>query len=60
MVWHDCKNDPPGKDGCYIGYYGNKLWGEVWYYFKQSLWKDTYDSITFPIKWAEVDLPEVE
>lgn len=37
MVWHDCKTDPPKKDGCYIGYYGNKLWGEVWYYFKQSL-----------------------
>lgn len=27
MVWHDCKTDPPKKDGCYIGYYGNKLWG---------------------------------
>lgn len=26
MVWHDCKTDPPKKDGCYIGYYGNKLW----------------------------------
>lgn len=60
MVWHDCKTDPPGKDGYYIGYYGNKLWGEVWYYFKQSLWKDTYDSITFPIKWAEIDLSDVE
>ena len=59
MVWHDCKTDPPKKDGCYIGYYGNKLWGEVWYYFKQSLWKDTYDSTTFPIKWTEVDLSEV-
>ena len=60
MAWHDCKTDPPKKDGCYIGYYGNKLWGEVWYYIKQNLWKDTYDTKTFPIKWAEVDLSEVE
>ena len=60
MVWHDCKSDPPKEDGSYIGYYGNKLWGEVWYYNKPNLWKDTYDSITLPIKWAEVDLSEVE
>lgn len=75
MVWHDCKTDPPKKNGCYIVcFYNYKKqldWTTASYvtltqrflvvnHQYQEMWtfEDTYDED--PIKWAEVDLSEVE
>lgn len=74
MVWHDCKTDPPKKDGEYIlcyTEYGQKYWSNASYNIKDKEWYDTREYVTYgnptwgwstsiPYKWAEVDLSEVE
>lgn len=72
MVWHDCKTDPPKKDGEYILCYdfrGELDWDRAFY--EEGTWKDEDSCILYgipdwlyeeliPYKWAEVDLSEVE
>lgn len=64
MVWHDCKTDPPKKDGYYIlilkeNNYFN--WVRAFYDTKWDLWLDVFDEAYEDLyKWAEVDLSEVE
>ena len=77
IVWHDCKTDPPKKDGEYLlvyKYYGEMNWitsfDRVWYSNGWSIidgYGDWYPikeaepgGTLTPIKWAEVDLSEVE
>ena len=66
MVWHDCKTDPPKKDGLYLVFFYT-LFGkgiEVLRYIKEEdeAWLEktgnNYKKIVR--KWAEVDLSEVE
>lgn len=66
MIWHDCKTDPPKKDGRYILIYkdvlNNKLkWDVIHYWSITKEWAEGF-FLTFshPIKWANVDLSEVE
>ena len=64
MVWHDCKTDPPKKDGWYIltirSYIGI-VWVRAFYDTNWELWMDDFDeAYEEPIKWAEVDLSEVD
>ena len=69
MVWHDCKTDPPKKDGEYLliyRYYDGCNWDSAFYSELHNRWEDTrergniYDGLYIPLKWAEVDLSEVE
>lgn len=60
MVWHDCKTDPPKKDGEYILCYdfrGELDWDRAFY--KDGIPDWSYEEL-IPYKWAEVDLSEVE
>lgn len=64
MVWHDCKTDPPKKDGWYllIIRFNNDLdWDRAYYNKKKQEWQDFHDWSyykNFCYKWAEVELPE--
>lgn len=74
MVWHDCKTDPPKKDGNYLLWfksYDEDDWDKAYYYIEQNRWTDLDDCINYgqtnwttfcliPYKWAEIDLSEVE
>ena len=71
MVWHDCKTDPPKKNGIYLLVYKIKTnneinWESAFYSHYDKRWEDvrewggTYGNLYIPIKWAEVDLSEVE
>lgn len=59
MVWHDCKTDPPKKDGWYILWYkiseNEQGWNRVYYYATYLMWKE-YKGLEY--KWAEVNLSE--
>ena len=58
MKWHDCKTDPPKKSGHYVVHNGH-YWEEGLYYHSQrEIWKNVFDKIITPIKWAEVNLSE--
>lgn len=59
LEWHDCKSDPPKKDGKYlIMNTAKKTWHEAtyennkWYVKRWLIDKPEY------CKWAEVDLSE--
>lgn len=61
MIWHDCKTDPPKKNGKYIiANTLKKSWHEAiyennkWYVKKWLIDKPKF------CKWAEVDLSEAE
>lgn len=60
MVWHDCKTDPPKEDKDYIVYYGGRCWEQAWYCPEDDSWVCIFGEEIEPIKWAEVDLSEVE
>lgn len=60
MVWHDCKTDPPKINKDYIVYYGGQCWEQAWYRPKDDSWVCILGDKISPIKWAEVDLSEVE
>lgn len=72
MVWHNCKTDLPKEDGKYILIYKlkavNKIeWCPARYNAKFKQWKYMYcPSISYDlrkydlIKWAEIDLSEIE
>lgn len=74
MIWHDCKTDPPKKDGRYVLVYKTKIgdyvtagWQDVFYSTTDKRWaKFRNGRLIFNekehdlIKWAEVDLSEVE
>lgn len=66
LEWHDCKSDPPKKCGYYLLYFEHynkttrgKIDIGVWIfdYFNR---RDGAKYKEQPIKWAEVELPEVE
>lgn len=72
MIWHDCKTNPPKKEGKYILCYdfrGELDWDRALYVDKEWIDEDTcipygvpgwsYEEL-LPYKWAEVDLSEVE
>lgn len=65
MVWHDCKTDPPKKEGWYIlvRNYGSELtWLQAYWSEYYQRWQDHYDIYheKFCYKWAEIDMSEVE
>ena len=60
MVWHDCKTDPPKENKDYIVYYGGRCWEQAWYRPKDDSWVCIFGDKINPIKWAEVDLSEVD
>ena len=71
MVWHDCKTDTPKSTGQYILVYRYKKYDYIeWdsaYYVLHDKWYDSrefgsvyWDTMYDLIKWAEVDLSEVE
>lgn len=74
MVWHDCKTDPPKKNGEYILWYFHPAgddWDKACYSILDNMWVDLKTCIPYgfsdwgwsdciPYKWAEVDLSEVE
>lgn len=68
MVWHDCKSNPPKKDGEYLLCYilcDSLFWDRAWYFMFKDEWEDEdhcglYNGYCIPYKWAEVDLSEVE
>ena len=72
MVWHDCKTDLPKKDGTYAIAYeicGFLVWNSGEWVSEENRfevydagfgWVDFKDYYNTPIKWAEVDLSEVE
>lgn len=71
MIWHDCKTDPPKETGLYILVYQYKKYNYIeWdaaYYVLHDKWYDSKefglvysDTMYNLIKWAEVDLSEVE
>lgn len=72
MVWHDCKTDPPKKDGTYVVAYkllGTIVWDSGEWDSKENRfevydsrygWVDFEEYYSTPIKWAEIDLSEVE
>lgn len=72
MIWHDCKTDPPKKDGTYAVAYkllGAIVWDSGEWDSKENRfeaydscygWVDFEEYYSTPIKWAEVDLSEVE
>ena len=66
MVWHDCKTDPPKKSGFYLliynyndGYGWEKTFDRASYSSTFSDWQ-IFELEANAIKWAEVDLSEVE
>ena len=72
MTWHDCKTDPPKKEGEYLlvySYRKAKDWSRAIY--NGVNWIDEENNIPYgvknscyymfiPYKWAEIDLSEVE
>ena len=67
MVWHDCKTDPPKKNGSYILIIKTDFgmgWISAFYDAKWNDWVNEYDepyeNPYNPYKWTEVDLSEVE
>ena len=71
LKWHDCKADPPKESGFYILVYklnpNNSIcWDSAFYSHYDNQWEDAreygsvYKGKCEPIKWAEVDLSEVE
>lgn len=71
MVWHDCNTDPPKEAGIYLLAYKIKTnnticWDTAFYSDYDKRWEDVrewssvYDGLYIPLKWAEVDLSEVE
>lgn len=62
LIWHDCKTDPPKKEGFYLLSYfisGEKHWDKAYYYTLKSKWEDEdhyglYDGYYIPCEWAEV------
>ena len=74
MIWHDCKTDPPKKNGEYLLWYkesGSNYWEKGFYNIKNKEWYNAENCIAYgnptwgwsasiPYKWAEVDLSEVK
>lgn len=72
MVWHDCKTDPPKKDGKYVLVYKAKIgsykiieWQAVFYSVYSKTWRKfrggnlIFDGNEYDlIKWTEIDLSE--
>lgn len=74
MIWHDCKTDPPKKDGKYVLVYKTKIgsyekieWQAVSYSTYSKKWRKSRNNILIfdenehdLIKWAEVDLSNIK
>lgn len=62
LVWHDCKTDPPKKDGYYFLCFtssNKKYMSYAWCNIKYNCWEDDDGYIiNNSYKWAEVELPE--
>lgn len=70
LEWHDCKTDPPKKDGEYILWYiklDKNRWKQAYYNNISNEWFDSDKFIIYgnpkwgwsdciPYKWAEIDL----
>ena len=63
LEWHDCKTDPPSKEGQYILAYRSVngiSWAQAYWSQQYQRWQSSYEIYCNDdcYKWAEIELPE--